>query len=60
MANVPIERHVDQELSLLQYLTIALRSLFPLIRYNLIKRDQACCKNIRCLTEKKTQSKATD
>lgn len=60
MVNVPIEHRVDQELSLLQYLKIALCSLFPLIKYNLIQKDQACRKNIRRLTERKTHSKATD
>lgn len=57
MANVPIERCVDQELSLLQYLAMALHSLFPPIRRNLIRRDQARGKNTRRLTGEKTRSK---
>lgn len=57
MANVPIERRVDQELSLPQYLAMALHSLFPPIRRNLIRRDQARGKNTQRLTGEKTQSK---
>lgn len=57
MANVPIERRVDQELSLPQYLAMALHSLFPPIRRNLIRRDQARGKNTRRLTGEKTRSK---